>query len=105
MGKREVAAEQNGEENLCFFRFRLCVSREKKISEGSRGTLCGKVGEFFSVREGSGEGVSCVQINMYQIEIRMQSWPTTNLVNRILSPILSILPVLTCSSILVLSGD
>ncbi|OMP12811.1 hypothetical protein COLO4_02732 [Corchorus olitorius] len=32
--------------------------------------------------EGNGEE------NLYQIEIRMQSWPTTNLVNRILSPIL-----------------
>ncbi|OMO78505.1 hypothetical protein COLO4_24739 [Corchorus olitorius] len=49
--------------------------------------------------------MSCVKISMYQIEIRMQSWPTTNLVNRILSPLLSIFPVLTSSSILVLSGD
>ncbi|OMO81472.1 hypothetical protein COLO4_23577 [Corchorus olitorius] len=89
MGKSEVAAEGNGEENLCcsFFSCPLCISKEKNKGGIERNSLCGRVER------------------VYQIDIRMQSWPTTHLVNRILFPILSILHVLTSSSILVLSGD
>ncbi|OMO63901.1 hypothetical protein COLO4_32173 [Corchorus olitorius] len=70
-------------ERLCSWVFLcvvFCMEEERKNEEGI---------ERNSVWE-SGEGMSCVKISMYQIEIRMQSWPTTNLVNRILSPILSI---------------